>query len=143
MQETQHKAKTWEVKKLRLDIAVYIACTNFNDAGITSEMVLEFKIIRLGEIEADLRKKVTELEEQVQLSTPLEVLEERRHTTTEAMKNIEEVEVVCANVVDQVSQAWEALMDDAESKKIAKELTTVEANITQIRNEMNNLPLVQ
>ena len=59
----------------------------------------------------------------------------------EDVKKIEETQVVCANVVDQVSQYWEALMDDVESEKLAKELTTVEGNIAQIRNEMKQFPL--
>ena len=59
------------------------------------------------------------------------------------MKNIEEEEVRCANVVDQVSQDWEALMDDAESEKLANEMTSIEGNITHTRNEMKHLPLAQ
>ena len=51
--------------------------------------------------------------------------------------------MICANVVDQVSQAWEVLMDDAESEKLANELVIVEGNIAQIRNEMKKLPLAQ
>ena len=56
--------------------------------------------------------------------------EERREATSEAVKNMEEAEVMCSNVVDQVSQAWEALMDDAESKKLANELTTTSKHTT-------------
>ena len=44
--------------------------------------------------------------------TPPEVLESRRDATTQAAKRIEEAEETCAKVVDQVSQNWEALMDD-------------------------------
>ena len=73
--------------------------------------------------------------------TPPKVLEERKYAGTEAAKKIEEAEAVCANVFNQVSQAWEALMDDAESEKLAKELTTIESSISQIRNEMKQLPL--
>ena len=45
--------------------------------------------------------------------------------------------------MDHVSQAWEALIDDEQSQRIAIELTTFEANITQLRNEMKQLPLAQ
>ena len=51
------------------------------------------------------------------------------------------MEAICAKAVDQVSQTWEALMDDEESQKIVNDLTSLEENITQIRNDMNQLPL--
>ena len=63
MQKTEQKAKAWEENKLNLDNAINISCTNFNDAGITSEMVVEAKVIRLSEIVIDLRKTFAELEE--------------------------------------------------------------------------------
>ena len=60
----------------------------------------------------------------------------------EDVKKIEEAEAICVDVVYQFSRAWEALMDDAESEKLANELTTVESNISMIRNEIKQLPLV-
>ena len=57
------------------------------------------------------------------------------------MKKIEKEEV-CSKVVDQASQTWESLMDDEKSWKIVNELTSVDANITQIRNDMKHPPLV-
>ena len=44
MQETKYKEKTWEANKLRHYNVVNISCINFNDAGITSEMVTEAKV---------------------------------------------------------------------------------------------------
>ena len=70
-------------------------------------------------------------------------MEKIREATIEAMNKIEESKEVCAKAVDQVSQTWEALMDDEQSQKIANELTLLEANITQIRNDMKQLPLSQ
>ena len=52
------------------------------------------------------------MELQVKPSTPPEVLEERRKATIEAEKRIEEAEALCAKAVEQVSQTWEALIDD-------------------------------
>ena len=81
------------------------------------EMFLEDKVIWLGEIVEDLCKKVIELESQVTPSTPLEVLEERRKSATEAL---------CAKVVGQVSHTWEVLIDDDELGKFVEELHTIE-----------------
>ena len=61
----------------------------------------------------------------------------------EAAQKIEQVEEICANAIDQVSQNQEALMDDTELEKHENELTAVETRITQIRNEMKQLPLAQ
>ena len=66
-----------------------------------------------------------------------------RDTTTQDGKGIEDAKQTCAKAIDQVSQTWETLMDDEQSQNIANEFTTVEANITQIRNEMKQLPLEQ
>ena len=49
---------------------------------------------------------------------------------------------MCANVFDQVSHAWEALIDDAELEKVAKELRTVEEDANQMKSAMRKLPLV-
>ena len=46
-----------------------------------------------------------------------------------------------AKDVDQVSQNWEALMDDEKSHNISNELSAFEIDITQIRNKMKQLPL--
>ena len=66
-------------------------------------MPLEDKVLRLGKIATDLRRKVTNLEEKKRPKTPLEVLKSRRDTTTQATKRIEEAEETCDKVVNQVS----------------------------------------
>ena len=66
-------------------------------------MPSEDKVLRLVKIAVDLRKKVTQMEEQRRPSTPLEVLESRRDAATQAAKRIEEVEKTCAKAVYQVS----------------------------------------
>ena len=71
-----------------LENFVRLACSNFADEGIIDEMFAEAKVIRLGKIEEDIRKNVTELESQVIPSTLLEVLEERRMTIAKAVKKI-------------------------------------------------------
>ena len=75
-------------------------------------MQIKYKVIQLGKIMTELRRKVTKLEEQVKLSIPIEVLEKRREAKIEAANKIEEAKEICAKVVNQVSQTWEALMDD-------------------------------
>ena len=89
----------------------------------------------------NLKKKIVQLEEQRTPNTPPEVLVQRRDTTTQATREIEDAKKACGKAVDQVSQTWEALMDDEKSQRIANELTTVEANIMQMWNEMKKLPL--
>ena len=66
----------------RLDNDVTLACSNFADEGITDEIFVEAKVIRLGEIEGHLRKRVVELETQVRPNIPIEVLDERRKSAT-------------------------------------------------------------
>ena len=82
---------------------------------------------------------MTNLEEKKRPNTPPEVVESRRDAATHAAKIIEEEKQTCAKVVDQVSQTWEALIDNEKSQRIASELTTFEANITQIKSEMKHV----
>ena len=103
----------------------------------------ETKVTRLGEIAADIRKKVTQLEEKKRPSTPPKMLEKIREATIEVVKKIAEAEEICAKDNDQVSKTWEALMDDEQSQKIEIEMNALEVNITQIRNDMKQLPLAQ
>ena len=56
-------------------------------------------------------------------------MEERRKTTTEGVRNIGELEALCSKVVEQVSQSWEALIDDEELEKIMEQLHTVELEL--------------
>ena len=89
----------------------------------------------------DLKKKWVQLEEKRRPSTPLEVMEWRRDVATQAVKEIENAKKTCDKVMDQVSQTWEALMDDEKSQRIANDLTVVEENIMQMRNETKQMPL--
>ena len=104
--------------------------------GITKEMAPNAKVAQLAKIVYDLRKKVTNIEEQVRPSTPTKVMEKSRDTTIEAAKRIEEAKEICAKAVNQVSQTLEALMDDEKLQNIANAMTMFEANITQISNDM-------
>ena len=81
-------------------------------------MFVEYKVFWLGEIAENLRKRVADLELQVKSSTPPEVLEERRKIITEASKRIEEAVALRAKEVEQVSQLWEALIDDEELEQV-------------------------
>ena len=100
VQETKQKSKNWEENKNRCDNVVSLSCSQFSDEGITQEMFSEAKVIRIGDIMEDLRKRVAELEAQVKPSTPLEVLEESRKVATQAVKKIEEAEALCAKAID-------------------------------------------
>ena len=50
---------------------------------------------------------------------------------------------MCAKAVDQVSQTWEALIDNADLENVAQVLRNVDKKETQLNNQMNKLPLVQ
>ena len=57
------------------------------------------------------------------------------------MKKIEEVEALCAKVVNQFSQTWEALIDDKELEKFVEDMHRAETEAAQLKNEMKNLTL--
>ena len=56
---------------------------------------------------------------------------------------MKEEKVLCTNALDQVSQPWEALIDDVELEKVTEELHIAETELTQLKNEMKQLPLVK
>ena len=64
------------------------------------------------------------------------MLEERRQVAIEVAKKIKDAKSLCTKAVDQVSQAWEALIEDAELDKVTQDLCTVETEVTQLKNEM-------
>ena len=130
MQKTTQEARKEEESKLKLTHAINTVYLNVDDVEISHDMPSEDKVLRLGQIATDLKKKVTELEEKRIPSTPIEVMERRRDTTTQAAKRIEEVKKICAKAIEQVSNTWESLMDDEQSHNIASHLTSVEKNIT-------------
>ena len=96
----------------KISEAVALAYKNFEEEGIIEEMTLDSKVAQLAEIEDNLRKKVTQLEEKRRPNTAPEVLESRTNIATQGVKRMEEAHKTCAKVLDQVSQNWEALMDD-------------------------------
>ena len=69
------------------------------------------------------------------------MLEEQRKASIEYAQKIEEAEAVCAKVFDQVSHAWEALIEDAKLEKVEEELHMVEAEVNQMKRSMRKLPL--
>ena len=118
VQDIEQKEKNLVENRHRLDNVIALAFTKFDDEGIMEDMFPEAKVIQLGEIAIDLRKKVAKHEKQVKPGTPPQVLEEIMEETIEAMPKIEEGEAICSNIVDQVIQSWGELMDDVESEKI-------------------------
>ena len=60
----------------------------------------------------------------------------------EAAKTIEEENALCAKAAKQVSQTWEALIDDVELEKVAEQLHTAETKANQMKNEMKKPPFV-
>ena len=80
------------------------------------------------------------MEVQVRPRTPPEVLEEQRKAIREVAQNIEEAKAVCAKAVDQVSQDWEEIIDDAELEKVTEELGIIEANVNMMKSGMKKFP---
>ena len=76
-------------------------------------------------------------------STPLEVLEARWNAVKEATQKIQEVEALCAKAYEQVSQSWEALIDDAELEQVTEKIYTVEMDFNKLKVELKKLPLVE
>ena len=50
---------------------------------------------------------------------------------------------MCAKAVNQVSQAWVALIDDSKLEKVAEELRTAKAGVKRLKNEMKQFPLAE
>ena len=76
-------------------------------------------------------------------STPTKVLEEKWKATTEDVLKIGEKEVLCAKAVEQVSQSWEALIDDTDLKQVTQQLHTAKADINKLKNEQKKLPIME
>ena len=83
------------------------------------------------------------MESNINPSTPLKVLEEKRKVETEAMGNTEEEEVLCAKAVEHVSQSWEALIDNTELEQVTDKLHTAEADVNKLKNELKMLLTVE
>ena len=126
IQKTEQKKMEWEEKSQKISKAIALSSKNFAEEGITKEMAPYAKVSQLAEIMVGLRRKITKLQEQRRPITPQKyMLERRRDAAAQVVKRIEEAEETCAKDVDQVSQTWEALMDDAKSEKLANEMTSI------------------
>ena len=66
--------KQWEGNFHKIDNAIALAYKKFATMGIIEEMSPGTKFSRLGEIEVELKRKVTKLEEWIRSSTPPEVM---------------------------------------------------------------------
>ena len=53
--------------------------------------------------------------------------------------NIQQDEALCAKVYEQVSHAWEALMDDVEMKEIKEKLHAAESSLVGLRTSLKYL----
>ena len=119
-----------EANYQKISEVVALSYKKFEEEGITEEITMDAKIVQLAEIEEDLKKTMTKLEWKRIPGTPVEVMERRHDTTTQATKRIEEVKKICAKGVEEVSNTWESLMVDEQSHNITSHLTSVEKNIT-------------
>ena len=59
------------------------------------------------------------------------------------MRQIQEAKAPCAKSYDQVSPAWEALMDDVDLQDITKRLHMVDTNMASLRTSLKDLPQVE
>ena len=48
-----------------------------------------------------------------------------------------------AKAVERVSQTWEGLIDDEELEKVTEQLCTTKTEVTQMKNVIKKLPLVE
>ena len=76
-------------------------------------------------------------------STPPYVLEDHRKETTESAMKVEEAEALCSKVVEQVSQAWEALIDDEELEQVTQQFHTTEAEFNKLQDDLKKLPMTE
>ena len=54
--------------------------------------------------------------------------------------NIEEAEALCAKAVEQVSQTWEAFINDEELEQVTQQLHIAEADFNKLKNDLKKLP---
>ena len=59
------------------------------------------------------------------------------------MRQIQEAKVPCAKDYDQVSPAWEALMEDVDLQDITKRLHMVYTNMASLWTSLKALPQVE
>ena len=84
----------------------------------------------------ELRKHVKELQEGKIPSTPPEVLEERKNTTSEAVGRIIQGEQLCTKAVEAVFAKWVLLLEDEAAENIREYMRQDELKIfSQRRHE--------
>ena len=76
------------------------------------------KVTRFAKITQDLQHQVEHLQAQKMLTTPLEVLEERKRAVSEAAEKIKGGEALWEKATDVVVNIWETLLEDETTKKI-------------------------
>ena len=59
------------------------------------------------------------------------------------MRQIQEAKALCAKVYEQVSQAWEALMDDVELQDITKKIHEEEVSLAGLQTSLKYLSLIE
>ena len=70
IQITTQEARKQEASKQKLKNVINLVCSNLDDVEISQYMPSKDKVLRLGKIAADFRKKITKLEKQRRPSTP-------------------------------------------------------------------------
>ena len=83
MKRTTQEVRKEEVSKHNLTNVINFFCSNWNDVQISHNMPSEDKVLMIGKITSNIKKKVTELEEKRRPNTPPEVLARRSDTITQ------------------------------------------------------------
>ena len=73
--------------------------------------------------------------------TPPEVLEEHRKTTSEDVDRIKQVEKICKEAIDAVSEPWELLLEVEAVEKIKEDACQTDLNITMVKEDMKKLSI--
>ena len=99
------------------------------------------KVLRLSQIAIDLKKKVKELKAQQRPSTPLEVLEKQKKTTSEAVDRINKGEKLYTEAIDVVLEIWELLLEDETTTKFIEDMHQTELKIITVDEDMKKLTI--
>ena len=71
------------------------------------------------------------------------VLKDRQNIVKETAQKIQEAKALYAKAYEQVSQSWEALVDDKELEKVIKQFHTTKEIFNKLKNELKKLPIVE
>ena len=99
------------------------------------------KVDRLSRFATYLREQVEELKEQQQPSTPPEVIEERRKTTSEAIEWIKQGEKLCTETIYIVSAVWELFLKYEAMEKIKEDAWKDDLKISAVKEYMKTMPM--